>query len=162
MSGRPQQPANPDGQAARPAPPQVQVQRWGGRFRLPRPLTGATDSDTHRRLSALIFAVAAAVTSVLFINFCATVFRCGCVSLWSGADAHCNIHMAGARHCPWCEYGLVASAIPWALIVAVQAAISFWPRPMRMGLRLASVMAAFPAAGAVIAAVYGISAGYWN
>jgi hypothetical protein len=116
----------------------------------------------QRRTGALIFAAAALVTSVFFIDFCAAVFRCGCVSLWSGADAHCNIHMAGGRHCPWCEHGLVASAIPWALIVAVQAGVSFWPRPMSSGLRLASAVVAFPAAGAVIAVAYGISAGYWK
>jgi len=111
---------------------------------------------------ALIFAAAATVTSVFFIDFCAAVFRCGCASLWSGAEAHCNIHLAGARHCPWCMNGPVASAVPWALIVAVQAAISFWPRPMHAGVRLVSAVASFPAAGALIAAAYGHSTGYWK
>ena len=32
-----------------------------------------------------IFLVAAAVTSLFFINFCATVFQCGCQSLWGAA-----------------------------------------------------------------------------
>jgi len=84
------------------------------------------------------------------------------VSLWNGADAHCNIHQPGARHCPWCAHGRAASGVPWALIVVVQAVISFWPRPMRVGLRLASAMAAFPIAGALIAVTYAISAGYWK
>ena len=115
----------------------------------------------RRRSMALIFAAAATVTSVFFINFCAAIFRCGCASLWSGADAHCNIHMAGSRHCPWCMYGSVASVIPWALIVAAQAAISFWPHPMHAGVRLVSALAAFPVTGTVVAIAYGISTGYW-
>jgi len=115
-----------------------------------------------RRSKALIFGASATVTSLFFINFCAAIFRCGCVSLWSGADAHCNIHTAGTHHCPWCAHGQVASAIPWALIVAVQVAISFWPRPMHTGVRLASAMVAFPVAGALIAFVYGLATGYWG
>jgi hypothetical protein len=116
---------------------------------------------------ALILAAAGTITSLFFINFCAAIFRCGCVSLWSGADAHCNIHLAhgtaeAARHCPWCMNGPVASAVPWALIVAVQVAISFWPRPMHAGVRLLSAVAAFPAAGALVAVAYGLSAGYWK
>ena len=110
----------------------------------------------------LVFGASATVTSVFFINFCATIFRCGCVSLWSGADAHCNIHAAGSHHCPWCAHGQLASAIPWALIVVVQAAISFWPRAMHPGVRLASAVTAFPTAGAVIAVAYGLSTGYWR
>lgn len=112
--------------------------------------------------NALIFIAAATVTSVFFIDFCAAIFGCGCVSLWNGADAHCNIHLAGSRHCPWCAHGRAASAIPWALIVAAQAVIGFWPRPMRAGVRLVSAVAAFPLAGALIAVAYGVGAGYWR
>ena len=109
-----------------------------------------------------VFAAAAAVTSLFFINLCGTIFRCGCVSLWSGADAHCNTHLAGSRHCPWCAHGQVASTIPWALIVAAQAAVCFWPRPMHAGARLIAAMAAFPAAGTLIALAYGFATGYWR
>jgi hypothetical protein len=116
----------------------------------------------RRRPNALIFVAAAAVTSAFFIDFCAAIFRCGCVSLWRGADAHCNIHLAGSHHCPWCANGLVASAIPWLSIVAAQAAISFWPRGMHAVARLAAAVLAFPLTGALIAAAYGISAGYWR
>ena len=116
----------------------------------------------RRRLNTLVFIAAAAVTSVFFINFCAAIFACGCASLWSGGDAHCNIHLAGSRHCPWCVHGRAASALPWAFIVGAQAAISFWPRPMNAGVRLASAMAAFPVVGAVIAVAYGFSMGYWR
>ena len=169
MSAQPQKATNPDAKAAPPTPPppeglRFQRQRhwWRRRFRLPRPLAGASFSRSQSWPNALIFAVAATLASLFFINFCAAVFRCGCVSLWNSADGHCNIHMAGASHCPWCMYGHVASAVPWAFIVAAQAAISFWPRPMRTGLRLVSAMAAFPVAGALLAAAYGLSSGYWK
>jgi hypothetical protein len=112
--------------------------------------------------NGLIFTAAEAVASLFFINFCAAIFRCGCASLWSGADAHCNIHMAAARHCPWCMYGRAASTVPWALIVAAQGAISFWPRPMRAGVRMSAAVAAFPVAGALVAMAYGLSVGYWK
>ncbi|HTS61686.1 MAG TPA: hypothetical protein VMH28_06655 [Candidatus Acidoferrales bacterium] len=109
-----------------------------------------------------IFAAAATVTSVFFIDFCAAVFHCGCVSLWRGADAHCNIHAAGTHHCPWCAGGMAASLIPWALIVAVQAAIGFWPRAVHPGVRLASALCAFPLAGGIVAMLYGLATGYWQ
>ena len=115
-----------------------------------------------RRSNGLIFVAAAAITSLFFIDFCGAIFACGCVSLWSGADAHCNIHLAGSPHCPWCAYGLAASGIPWVLIVAAQAAISFCPRSMHAVLRLAAAVFAFPLAGGLLAVAYGISSGYWR
>lgn len=116
----------------------------------------------RRRRNTVIFAAAAAVTSLFFIDFCAAVFRCGCVSLWRGAIAHCNIHTAGTHHCPWCAHGMAASVIPWALIVAAQAAVSFLPRPMPTGVRLASAVAVFPVAGGIVAVGYGLATGYWR
>jgi hypothetical protein len=110
----------------------------------------------------LTLGAAAAITGAFFINFCATVFQCGCASLWNGADIHCNIHIAGARHCPWCSQGLVASVIPYAVIVAVQAAISFSRYPMPAGVRLASALAAFPLAGGLIALAAGLWTRYWR
>jgi len=112
--------------------------------------------------NTLVFAAAATIASVFFINFCAAIFACGCASLWSGADAYCNIHLAGSRHCPWCAHGRVASVIPWVLIVAAQAAISFWPRPIHAGLRLLSAVSAFPVTGGVIALAYGLAVRYWR
>jgi len=113
-------------------------------------------------VKSVIFIVAAAITSVFFINFCAAIFRCGCVSLWNGADAHCNVHLAESRHCPWCQYGRIASAVPWALIVGVQAGISFRPRSLHPGARLIAALTAFPLTGGLLAVVYGVSVGYWK
>ena len=58
-----------------------------------------------KTVSLGIFLIAAAVTSIFFINFCATVFQCGCQSLWGAAAKMCNIHharMHGGKGCPWC------------------------------------------------------------
>ncbi len=117
---------------------------------------------TSRAVKALTFAAAATVTSVFFINFCATIFQCGCLSLWNGADAHCTVHIHGMRPCPWCRYGVVASTIPYAIMVAVQAGVSFWPRAMPAMVRVAVAVAAFPAVGAILAGIYGWAAGYWK
>ena len=109
-----------------------------------------------------IFLSAAAITSVFFINFCATVFHCGCSGLWSGADAHCNIHTPGIRHCPWCAGSLTASIIPYAGILAAQAAISFSRRQMPFGVRLLASAAAFPIVGGLAAVAAGLLNGYWR
>ena len=110
----------------------------------------------------LIFGAAAAITSVFFINFCATVFHCGCAGLWTGADAQCNIHMPGVRHCPWCSGGRVASIIPYAVILVAQAAVSFSPSRMAAGVRLIGAAAAFPIVGGVAAMAAGLLARYWR
>jgi hypothetical protein len=112
--------------------------------------------------NTVIFVAAAAVTSVFFINFCTAVFRCGCVSLWRGADVHCNIHNTGLHHCPWCAHGMMAPVIPWGLIMAAQAAVSYWPRRMSTAVRLAAAAATFPVAGGIVAVWYGLAAGYWR
>jgi hypothetical protein len=116
----------------------------------------------RRWYNTMIFGAAASVSSVFFIDFCAAVFRCGCVSLWRGADVHCNTHITGIHPCPWCAHGMMASVIPWGLIVAAQAAVSFWPLPMCAAVRLALAVAAFPVVGAIFAVGYGIATGYWK
>jgi hypothetical protein len=114
------------------------------------------------RSNIWIFLAAVTVNSAFFINLCATVFQCGCSSLWSGADARCNVHLARSHHCPWCTHEMAASIGPWALIAAVQAVISFWPRPRRTPVRLVAAVGTFPAAGAIMAGVYGLVSGYWK
>ena len=47
------------------------------------------------------------------------------------------------------------SLIPWALIVAVQAAIAFRGNAWLSAL-------AFPLAGTILALIYGLASGYWN
>ena len=113
-----------------------------------------------RAVKVVTFVVAGTLTSVFFINFCASIFRCGCVSLWNGADARCNVHVHGVHHCPWCSGGLAASMIPYLIILAGQAAVSFWPRPLPWMLRLFAAAAVFPVVGGIVAAIYAWATGY--
>ena len=108
------------------------------------------------------FGTAAAVTSVFFINFCATIFQCGCASLWSGADSHCNIHSNDGHHCPWCAHGRAASVIPYIVIIAAQAFLALSRYRMPIFVRLALTTAAFPVAGALLAMAAGLASGYWR
>ena len=108
---------------------------------------------------SLIFVVAASATSILFINFCATVFHCGCHSLWRGADAACNIHAEGSHHCPWCAQN---PAYAYAAMVIPQFLISFWSGKCSPWIRLAAALAAFPVFGGIAALIYGLASGYWK
>ena len=107
----------------------------------------------------LICAFSVGVTSLLFINFCATVFHCGCHSLWAGAAEMCNIHHEGAHHCPWCAG---EPAYAYAAMVIPQAVISFWSLRWSGWKRLALALAAFPVFGGMAAVVYGLMSGYWK
>jgi hypothetical protein len=111
---------------------------------------------------ALIFGGSAAMTCVFFINFCNLIYHCGCQSLWAGADAHCNIHTPGVRHCPWCSYGVVGEAVAFLAVIVPQFAASFWPGRLHGAWRLALALIAFPVSGALVAAVFGIITGYWR
>jgi hypothetical protein len=111
-----------------------------------------------------IFLIAAAVTSIFFINFCATVFQCGCQSLWGEAAQFCNIHHArahGGKGCPWCTFGNTGYAAVYGSMLAAQAGCAFLTR-LDWPYRLAVTLAAFPLTGAILALVLGIMTGYWN
>lgn len=114
--------------------------------------------------SFAIFAAAATLTSVFFIQFCATIYRCGCQELWGAADRFCNIHSAHGKHCPWCSYGYTGYAAVYGAIIGAQALLAFLP--VRWGwswpLRLVSSVAGFPAMGLVLAVTFGLYSGYWN
>ncbi len=117
-----------------------------------------------KRVSVGVFLIAAAVTSVFFINFCATIFRCGCQSLWGVADKFCNIHHAhahGGKGCPWCSLGYAAYAAVYGTILAAQAACVFLPRWI-LEVRLVAALLAFPLVGGILAIVLGIWTGYWS
>ena len=114
--------------------------------------------------SLAIFLAASAVTSVFFINFCATVFQCGCQLLWTTADQFCNIHAAHGKHCPWCSFGYKGYAGVYGTMIASQAMVAFggvrwsWSWP----LRLIASLAAFPFTGTLMALGLGWYVGYWN
>ena len=109
-----------------------------------------------------VFLISAAITCMFIINFCALIYSCGCHSFWAGAAEHCNIHMAGAHHCPWCGIGTSGFYAVQLGIVAVQAAVSFGPAPSNIFARLLASLIAFPIAGAAIAVALGLWQGYWK
>jgi len=119
-------------------------------------------SRLHPLDRGLVFAAAAIPTAAFSISFCAWIFGCGCRVWWAGAAAACNIHMHGAKHCPWCIYGGQGFVVAFGLILAAEAAISFWPGKVAWGPRLLIALAAFPAIGAVVAVTYGWISGYWS
>jgi len=109
-----------------------------------------------------VFLGAATLTSMLFINFCHLVFQCGCRSWWAGAADHCNIHMAGVPHCPWCTSGGFSGYVSFGAIVVVQALIAFWPGGAGVLGRLSGALLAFPVVGGIGAVVSGLATGYWS
>jgi hypothetical protein len=115
----------------------------------------------QRIAKPLIFAAAATVTSVFFINFCDLVYQCGCESIWAGAADHCNIHDAESRHCPWCSIGNAGTFAVWATIVAAQAAVIFRLRTDLLA-RAVLAMLAFPIVGGILALIMGWAQGYWS
>ncbi len=65
------------------------------------------------------------VLSIVFLTpACGLLFRCGCKTLWAGAEKMCSINIGPPPPCPWCEnlgLGMMGSAlailpvvIPWA------------------------------------------------
>ena len=88
------------------------------RQRGPAPQEGRLTSPPRPR-RAWPFFFFAAVAGVFAYPLCASIFRCGCVTLWGGAADHCNVHLPGAFHCPWCEQ-LGLGALGFALMLAGQ------------------------------------------
>jgi hypothetical protein len=105
------------------------------------------------------FALSFAIDCVFFINLCAWIFRCGCHSLWAGADMACNIHMAHAKHCPFCSHGWQGQALVMIAIAVPQVFLSM--RPWSWPIRLAAAIAMFPVMETLAALVLGWSDKYW-
>ncbi len=114
------------------------------------------------RSAAVIFLLAAAVTSLFIINLCDWIYDCGCRSWWAGAADRCNVHSPDGPHCPWCAAGTRGFAAVYLGILAPQALLSFWPRRWRWQWRLAAALAASPIIGAAIGLIMGWRAGYWE
>ena len=106
------------------------------------------------------FAISFSITSLFFINFCNLIFRCGCKSLWAGADAACNIHAQHGHHCPWCSHGTAGYAVVMILICLPQLAVSLLKRSWLV--RTAIAVALFPLAGSGIALMFGWIDSYWS
>lgn len=109
----------------------------------------------------LLASAAVALTSVLFIDFCNLMYGCGCRSLWAGADALCNIHHQGVRHCPWCTIGLAGGGAVWLAIVGTQSLLAL-RTPGGWIQRSMLTLGAFPLVGGVLAVAIGMAQGYWD
>jgi hypothetical protein len=107
------------------------------------------------------FALSFAVDCLFFINLCAWIFRCGCHSLWAGADMACNIHLAHAKHCPFCAHGWQGQTLVMIAIVMPQIFISLRSQWTWL-VRLLAALALFPIVEGLVALVLGWSDGYWT
>lgn len=110
----------------------------------------------------VIAAVAVAVTTVFFIDFCNAVYRCGCDHLWAGAADTCNVHLADSRHCPWCSLPQPLVSGVYFGIILPQIAAAFRPSRRHWGRRLGLSLLLFPAIFGVESLVAGLATGYWN
>lgn len=109
----------------------------------------------------LLLAPLVAVAAAFFLNLCHLIYDCGCVSLWNGGAAFCNIQTAGPPDCPFCARPQVAYGALYGTFV-VQAAVMFAPGSLGLGLRAALGFVAFPLVVGVTGIVLGLQAGYWN
>ena len=115
----------------------------------------------RRRLTRIApFLISFAVTCAFFIDFCAAMFRCGCRSLWAGADLACNVHAAHSHHCPWCATGYVGETIVMFAMCAPQFTIAMFTR-WGFAVRTLAALAMFPIAGSVMSLIFGWIYAYW-
>ena len=107
----------------------------------------------------LTAAVWAATISVIY-NVCHLLFQCGCTFPWAGGADHCNIHVAGVPHCPWCSHGLGAFAGGLAPLLGVEALAVVRLRRQRVGVRLAAALVGFVVLAAASGLAWAIADGY--
>jgi hypothetical protein len=114
-------------------------------------------------LSGTLILIASLAFSWTFaLDLCQLVFQCGCTHVWAGGAAHCNIHMANAKHCPWCTSGEAGYSLLYLGIALPQAWLSFRPRVWMWPLRLGAALLAFPIFGTLEAVALGLIVGYWR
>jgi hypothetical protein len=107
------------------------------------------------------FGLSFTLTCLLFINVCDWIFDCGCRSLWAGADAMCNVHLAGVRHCPICSWGIPGYAVVMAAVTVPQLAASLW-LPFDKVTRSVICLLLFPIGMITVGGLLGIYVGYWK
>ena len=101
-----------------------------------------------------------AFTGLFFIDLCNLVFACGCAPLWSGADAHCNVHAVGGMHCPICSLGVIGYSSTFGAIVLPQIAAALLLKRGPWFVRLGIVFVLFPLIGSAVMTVIGRMVGY--
>ena len=108
-----------------------------------------------------LFLAAAGVTAAFFINYCHFLFDCGCVSLWAGGAAYCNIQIPGPPDCPFCAHGDLAYGSVLAT-VAAQGALFLAPGRLGTPARAGLAFLAFPVLVGLVGLAAGIHFNYWN
>ena len=96
------------------------------------------------------------------MNLCDLIFDCGCVSVWNGSTATCNVHNAAGPHCPWCSHPFTAGASAFLAVLAAQAWIALGPLPVEIGTRLVAAILAFPVLAGAMGWLHGTWYGYWG
>ena len=115
------------------------------------------------RRTLIVCTIAFALTAVFFIDFCNLVYRCGCTSLWAGADAKCNIHdHAAKKHCPWCSHGETGYGVIFASVLWPQWMVAYLARRRPWKTHLLATVLSFPLAGGLVALAVGLMDGYWT
>ena len=109
----------------------------------------------------LALGAAAAVAGVFFLDVCHLIYDCGCVSLWSGGAAFCNIQTAGPPDCPFCAQPNVAYGALYGTFL-VQAAVVFAPTSRSLRFRALVALLAFPVVVGAVGLGLGLEAGYWQ
>ena len=108
----------------------------------------------------LPFGVSFVLTCVFFIDICDLIFDCGCQSLWAGADAMCNVHLANSRHCPFCSRGVPGYAVVMTAVTLPQFAVSMWAS-WTWRKRVVVCVLLVPVAMAAVGLGLGTYDGYW-
>lgn len=116
----------------------------------------------RKPLKAALYLGVFVFTAIFAINFCATLFQCGCQGMFGLAATHCNINNHGARHCPWCTHGGVGFVVSMVPVFLVQAWVIFRSGDWGWKTRLLMALAAFPIVGGILGGIVGWLQGYWN
>ena len=101
----------------------------------------------------------AGIAGASFLDFCHLLFDCGCVSLWAGAAAFCNIHTPGPPDCPFCAHSGVAYGALVGTVLA-QGAVLFVPGPLGLAGRALLALLAFPVVMGGVGVLLGLLVGY--
>ena len=103
-----------------------------------------------------------AFTAVFAINFCATLFQCGCQTIWQASAAHCNVHHPAGPRCPWCTDGGMGFVVSMVPVFLAQGWAVFRTADWSWKTRLLIALGSFPVVGGILGGIVGWLHGYWN
>ncbi len=112
-------------------------------------------------IRAAVLAPLVAVAAAFFLNVCHVIYDCGCVSIWNGGAAFCNIQTPGPPDCPFCAQPNVAYGALYGTFL-VQGVLMLAPGSLGLGVRALLGLAAFPLIVGVTGIVLGLQVGYWS